>query len=795
MGNFHLRRRILRTRRDALPAVIILSVGLAACTVVFTIFRTAFNRAVPYPHPGNLDLIEISASSIPERIEQMPLARARFLELHAPRDAVFGCYRQLPRKIWANGPDARIRFASLGISARLFTVLGVHFKLGRNFSRLDMRPGATPVAILGSIAAESLFGQSRRPIGSSINIDGRLTRIVGVLPASFHFFAAAGQIYLPVTRSQAAARDSSVFLVSRRIHGESLKQLNAQLASFAARVPREQMDALFGQWTFKAEPLVKFVLGKTADALSLLLLAVLSLQLVICANIAGLFLAQHEARRPEFAVRLALGARPRNIARQLLIESLGIAVPGCVIGLILSWGGVQILGPLVLPAVRHWGFAALSPAVMLFSVGLAMASALVFGVLPAIVLARKYANRIELASAQIGPATPGRLYLHRALVVMQIAGAMAFMVCFALLLENFLHDAEFNQGFQPKGVATVQLLGAPSPPEILSILKRVRSLGGVDAAAITSIQPFSGGGIMTAFGFQAANGAWVMSPPTESATVSPGYFSALHIPIARGRALTARDTSGMPLVAVVSHSLASALWPGVNPVGRGIDLNYGSGKPALARIVGTVPDVSDENLTEYAQPEIYFSILQRNLSGSLSLLLRMNGKDGPNLAAITSAIHQTAPRLKIAGMLMLSQARDQKLYLPRLRTLVAAGFGFLGLAISMLGLYALLSFVVNRRMREFCIRSALGATPGNLFRLMFRESCILAVLGIAAGMAGAISVSHMILSGIAILPVARLSPAACFGAAMIVCAVLLMASSWPALRAARCSTSELLKEC
>lgn len=782
-------RRLARTPRVTLPALALLALGLGACAVVFGVFNAVVEQAAPYPSANHLVVVAMTTSGRPAPDTALSPARARWLEAAASWFSASGDYR-LGSEAEAVGPDGRRQFSPAYVSSGLLDALRAEPALGRNFTTADLAPGAAPVAVLGASAWRNLFRSSPSAVGETLRVGGSLYTVVGVLPASFRFIRGNDvQLYFPAPLTPATA-GASVTMVGRMRPGVTRGAAVSRLRVLARRAPPEALDQVLGHWSFTAIPLRDFVVQSLGRVLGGLLLALLILQLLVCANVAGLLLAQHEARRPEIATRLALGASRAAIVRQLMTESLLLAGGGCGLGLALATWGVGVARAVMPPGTAPWAVITLSPAVAGFCVGLAILSALAFGVLPAALLARRFPAQAFGAREGLVPARL-RLRAHSALVVAQVTGAVVFAAVFGLLLQNLWILTNTDLGFTARGVTSLEFRGAVPPARVAGLVDAARALPGVERAAYCSLWPLTPGLIMTNFGAEQSGGNWVQSPDIEVVGVSPDYFRVMGIPLRAGRGIANSDTPGAPRAAVVSESLAALLWPGQPVVGRRIDLNYPFGAPALARIVGEVPDVRDRSAAAEARPEIYFSAMQMVWGGSPALVVRAGGRR-ISLAAASVAAHRAVPGLALLGASVLGDAARRSLYLPRCRAVVLGLIAALGCGIAMAGIYALVGYWVARRRRELAIRLALGARPSDAFALVFRAAAGLIAMGACLGVPAGIALARLARSTIPGLPGGGVGVAlaACCG----VGAMGLVSVMLPARRATSISVPALLRD-
>lgn len=777
-------RSFRRAPGVAALVVATLGLGLGATTVIFGLLNAAVLRPLPWPDPDALvEVMETTPEGAPFSASQ-----PNFLDYRnratASLAALGGYVRTSPTLTGAGGDPERV--TGLRASRDLVTVLGGRTALGRAFTADEDRPGGdTRVVTLSHGLWQRRFGGDSAVVGRRILLDGEAHLVTGVFEAGFGFEDA--DLWVPLAADPASDRlDHWLTMIGRLAPDATPARAEAELEAIA-RSLAEAEPAMAG-WGVDVVGLHEQLVGPAFRRASLVLaIAVGLLLLMACANAANLLLARALARRADLGLRAALGAGRGRLVRQLLTESVLLAGGGAVLGgsaAIWVLGLIRAAAPAAVPRVQD---ATVDVRVVAFATAATLATALLAGLFPALQAARTDPAAQLADSGRAGTSRRQRR-LRDALVVAQVAVALVLMVGAGLLTRSFVRLQAVDPGFRAEGILRTDLRlpsARYSPADgarffgYRDILRSVQAVPGVTGAALAFVDPFGGRNLVN--DITPADRA----PETSAAgfmqagwrPVSPEYFDVLGIPLLRGRGFTAEDRYGMPPTVILTQSLAERLWPGEDPIGKGLFWGGTEGEPR--RVVGVVGDIRDVALDEDPRPLIFLSYQQVTL-GSMVLLARTDGATSGIAAAVREAIWRVDRDLPV-DLRPLARNRADVTAGPRFNTLVLGLFAALSLALAAIGLYGLLGFTVVSRTREFGVRRALGALPGAISRMVILRGLGLTGVGIAIGLVAAVALARVMESLLFRTP--GIDPVTFLAAPAVFAAASLLASWLPARRA------------
>jgi putative ABC transport system permease protein len=627
------------------------------------------------------------------------------------------------------------------VTGNLFEVLGVRALLGRTLTDADSRPQAPLVAVLSEGFWRRRFAADPGIVGRSLVLDGQPTTVVGVVPQSFQV-PAGEAVWLPITIDQElhdAWRGRSMTVVARLAPEATLAQARDEMARLHADLGRE-LPAYNTGWTVNVFPLHADLVRDVRPALTVLMGAVSLLLLVACANVANLLLARALSREREVAIRSALGASPARLVSQLLAESLLLGALGGLAGLLLAAWLLQGLLALLPAEVRLVAHVGLNPAVLAFTAGLSLVSAVLFGLAPAWQQARPSLVPALKEGGQTRGASHARRRLKGVLVVSEIALSLVLTAGTGLLLRSFWRLANVDPGFRPQGVLTVSI-GLPGrtypTPEgqsafIREAIARVSRLPSVVSAAALSATPLGGGGSATRFRvLDRPVPPRGEEPSTNVRIVTPGLFRTLGVPLLAGRDFDERDVAGRPAVVVVSRGLAREFWPDKDPLGQRVSLSWDGWTEA--EVVGVVGDVRFNTL-DRDMPRVMYWPQAQLASGFMALVVRTSGPPPALVPAVRqelAALDRDLPPGRFRTLDdVAAGSLDQQRFLLRL----LAGFALVALALASVGVYGVMSYTVVERIPEIGVRLAVGASPGDIVRLILKEGSLLGAAGVGIGL-------------------------------------------------------------
>jgi len=786
-------RMLAKDRGITLVAVLTLALGIGANTALFSVVKAVLLNALPYRDPQRLvTLAEADPDTPrPETVDYTTVWDWRERSRSFEHMVLIRDWSQIQA---GAGEPERIRGQRVGHD--FFDTLGVKLLLGRSFRLEEDAPGANRVLVLSHGFWQRRFGGDPSILGRTAQLNGVSYEVAGVLPAGFRPITSgqdAPEIYAPLGyalgQPDTCRGCQHLHAIGRLKPGVSVAQAASDLDAIMGAIVAEHPTDYDPGTRVRVLPLAQSIVGRSEAPLWILFGAVAFVLLIACANVANLLLARAASRDREMAVRTALGASRSRLLRQLLIESLAIAVLGGALGVLLATWGTSLLvsaGPRELPRLEEVG---IDWAVLGFSAAVTLATGLLFGLAPAL-----HASRVALRQALRDgerATEPGARYgLRAALVTGELALAFVLVVGTVLLGKSFLRLLDVDPGFDARGVVTmgVSLWGEryQKPEAELAfyreVCERLRARPGVEAVAMVSTVPFDGFD-RRAFHIQdrpLANPS--EAPAVDHYSVTPDYFRALRVPLKRGRYFSEADDERAARVAIVSEATARLIFPNQDPIGRHVQFGRRDDGQPWATIVGVVGDVQQYGLERVMTPQSYAPQAQ-DPSFGYALVIRA-ARDAaslePAIRAVWSGIDKTQavqPVRPLAANLAASLAER------RFTLALLAGFGALGLLMAAVGCYGVVSYAVSLRTREVGIRMALGAQPGDLVAMVMRQGVALAAAGLGLGYAASLALTRFLAS--LLFEVRPMDPAASLLVAGVLTAVVLAATWLPARRATR----------
>jgi predicted permease len=730
-------RALARRKSYTIATSLVLGMLIATATVVFSAVNAILLRPLPVRDADQLvALCEFTTKerdpfcvSTPPNAVDIGARTRSFDGLGQARDW------PLTLRTTAGGEGISGGLATPGF----FRTVGIAPKLGRTFNDDEVGKSAH-VAVVTDAFARQRLGSSRDALGKSLTLDNQSVTIIGVLPADVYvptLERVAVWVPLPFDPRDEENRGWRGFRTFARVReGTTIETARRELASIASALHDEHFRDN-ADWRIEMMPLKELVVGSVSRGLTMLFGAVGLVLLVGCANLANLVLARTTQRRPELALRMALGASSSALARTLLTECAVLSGLGALVGLPLAaWltDALRLLAPAGLPRVGEVQF---DLTAVTFAIILSLVITVLIGTVP-VFLTRRFGSREVLDEGGRGGIDSRSASTGRTLVGVQLAIACVLLTGAIVLGRSFNTMARWDPGFPLDRELATWLL---APPERFAtgedaarvferVVDEVRSLPGVERVATVSAGPLFGG-IETGSALPDNAGRDARGINTRWYDVSPGFFQALGVQLQRGRDIDERDVIGAPLVAVVNERLAALLWPGKNPLGRRIRFNVGSEE--AFEVVGVVSNVPPMNPSAIPQPEIYWSNRQQPRWGTF-LLVRTSSDPSASVSAIRARVKAIRPELQIGTPATLKALADRQLVVPRFATLLVGGFGTLALAIAAVGLFGLQAYIVAQRTREFGVRLALGASPSDVRWFVIGQGLRTGAVALGAGL-------------------------------------------------------------
>ncbi len=778
--------------------VLILGFGIGAATTVFGVVDALLLRPLPFHDPGRLVWITnldvdgegVSGETVPVGHFQ---ALSRQNRSFAAVAAFSPFYRTGDQKLTGDGEPQRL--TGVQVSNNFLSLLGVQPILGTQFNESDcqFRWNSPRVALLSYSLWQTRFRGDPRIVGRQLTLNDSPVTVIGVLPRSFSFdsvFAPGNpiDIYLPYPLTeQASRRGNELAMLGRLKPGATVESARAEMRVLGPAIRRMDPDRDF---QLVLSPLAEHVTGNLRPALFVLACAVGVVMLIACANLANLMLARSTSRRKEMAIRTALGAGRVRLIRQMLTESALLSGCGAALGLVLAAAAIRALAHLQAFRIPLLETLHIDTAAVAFTFLLALATGLVFGLIPAL---QTGAAEGALKETSRGSSHGKRqAWIRGTLVVSEIAFACVLLVSAGLLIHSFVRVLDVRLGFQPKMAATMRVdPGAQFSTRALrngfydEALRRVRAIPGIEAAGLTDILPL---GIDRSWNCGAKGRVYSAShlpPPNFVRIVSDGYIRAMGIPLRAGRDLSDRDSASSAYVILINESLARTLWPGQNPVGQILACDKDR------EVVGVVSDVRHQALEQASGNEMYLPIRQTGDYSSVDLVIRTAMPLAGLAQPVRRTLRELDPTLPANQFRTLQDLVDIAVSPRRFVVVLLAGFSAFALVLASLGIYAVVSYSVNQQKREIGIRMALGARSGDVQARIVRQTLTLAAIGISLGMAASWAFARAI--GSLLYGVTSTDPITFAGMLAILIAVAAGAGYLPARRASRIDPATVLR--
>jgi predicted permease len=768
-----------------------LTLGIGANTAIFSLVEALLLRPLPYAEPDRLVLLSEKGGAG----ERNNIPYPNFSDWRERAKSFEGMASIRKQTLNLTGVDKPVSLRGRTVNWDFFHLLGVQPQLGRLFVAEDDRRGAARTALLSDGLWKAQFGGDPSVIGRKLTLDGEPYEAIGVLPPGFEFFQ-ADDVYVPIgpflkpDGLMQRGVSMGLYALGRLKPGVTLAQANSELAGIAGQLEREYPADNKGRGAM-AESLQDVMSEGVRRSLWVLLWAVGVILLIACVNVANLLLARGADRQKEMALRLALGAGRGRIVRQLLSESMLIALLGGAFGALL--GGWMLKGLLALAPgdVPQLNRVSLNMAVLLFTLVVSAMTSLLCGLAPAL-----HAARADLSTAmkEGGRSTAGaaRDLTRKTLLVVEVSLALVLLVGAGLLTRSMARLLGIDPGFNTENLLTMRLnlrSEAYTAPRRLALydesLKRLGALPGVQGAAITRSLPIDGsdwGSSFRAGDKPAPADSWraAITP------ISANYFEVMGMRLLQGRAFTAADTAESPRVAVINEKLARRIWPGEDPIGKRLKTGMGANPDSWNpwnEVVGVVADVKLEGLEQDTPMQMYLPLHQRPSSPTLWLVVRTAGDPLQAVAAVERTIHAIEKDLPVYSIRSMNQLLGSSLATRRLTLVLLAGFAGLALLLAAVGIYGVTSYSVRQRRHELGIRMALGAQAGDMLKLILMQGLKLAFVGVVIGLTAAFSLTRWMKS--LLFEVRPTDPMTFALIALLLIAVALLACWIPARRAAR----------
>ena len=746
-------RMLIRNPGFSSVALLTLALGIGANSMIFSAVNAVLLRPLPFPDSSRLVRIGESHQAFGSQTSNMTYASFLDLGEHTESlDHIAGARFWTENLTDGSGAEPEEVF-SMQVSAQFFPALGVAPLLGRTFLSEEDQPGRDNVVVISNRLWERRYGSDPSLVGKTLKISGVDRTVIGVMPPGFQsgfLFSGQYDLWTPLV-ANGALRDNRrshlLAVIARLRTGATMAQAQAELASFAARID-EQNPGVDPDLSVNAVGLQERLVAPLRPALVVLLCAVACVLLIACANVANLMLARAAAREREMAIRLALGAGRWRVFRQLLTESVLLALAGGALGLLLAvWGidTIKAVNPGNLPRLDE---VSLDGRVLGFTMLTSFVTGILFGLAPALQLPTISLHEVIKEGAR-GSGGTRRRWVRQILVVSEVALALVLLIGAGLLINSFWRLQQVDRGFDAHNLLTIRLTlpraryarDEQQVAFLKDVLERVSQVPGVHAAGLTSTLPLNGG---PATDFEIEGRPLfdpAAQPEADIRIVDPNYFRTMSIPLRAGRSFTDRDVASSTTVMVINENMARRFWPNEEPVGKHVTMKDW-GPPLTGEIVGVVGDVKANGLDSETGPMIYWPYPQFPTIFN-NLVVRTDTDQSSVVSAVKSQIWSVDRELPISRIATMEQVLANSVAPRRFNMLLLGLFAAVALALAAVGIYGVISYMVSQRTHEIGIRLALGAKNADVLRLVIGQGMSLALAGVGLGLLAAFGLTRL----------------------------------------------------
>lgn len=778
----------------ALAVILTLSLGIGANTAIFSVVNAVLLRPLAYPRANRLMML----IGTDRQNQRVGCSLADWRDWRRDSRSFSEITAWVAQSVNLTGTGMPERLVGTFASAEFFKTLGVQPVLGRGFAPGDDQPGADPIVIVSNGFWRNRFGADPHFLGKKLTLNGEVFTVVGILSPGFQFLPADSDVYLPLAHypNYTWERQASGYTpIARLKDGASMEQARAEMRTVTASLTRQYPDTNTGHGV----EIVSFqdvLVEQIRPSLLALLGAVAFVLLIGCVNVANLLLTRTVARQRECAIRAALGASRVHLIRQLLSETVLLAIAGGGLGALLGlWGvwAVSKAGSMYLPSGMD---TSVDATVLVFTLSLSLGTGLLVGLAPALQLFRGDWSDPLKEGARTGAASVARTRMRSALVVAEVALALMLLVGAGLMLKSFLKLNQVKPGFDPHNLLTLEYrIPRTKYPNLerqaqfhAQVVERVSALPGVESAAAVRAVPLGGNGQVVAFAptDRPAPGKGE-SPQALLNTADPYYFRAMRIPLLAGRVITAYDRAEAPVVVVINQTMAKRYWPDRDPIGKQIQVQ---GIKGPATIIGVAADVKQFSLDDVAASQMYVPLEQLPMIFS-SLVVRTSGDPMQMANAVRQAVwsvDKDQPVWRVRSMEMLL---DRSVSPVRFLMALLVSYAGLALLLASVGIFGVIAYTVSQRTMEIGIRVAVGARPVDILRMVVGHGMLSSLTGVGLGICGAIGLTrflHTLLFGVTTTDLWVYT-----SVSLLLALVALVACLIPARRATRIDPLEALR--
>jgi putative ABC transport system permease protein len=772
-------------------AVLTLALGIGANTAIFSAANAILLRPLPYKDSARLVNVWSTLSYFPDfNLGDSP---ADLADIKAGNHVFeqMATYRTDTMNLTGGGDPEE---ASVGrISSELFQMLGTRPAMGRSFIGEEEQPERGKVVILSDAVWRRRFGRDANIVGKTITLNEKPYQVVGVAPPDFRF-PPKTDLWVPLALTDKELHDrefKGTLVLAKLKRGANVKEAQAEMAAIATRLGKQYPDE-DSELGLKVELLQEATVGRTRIALLVLLGAVGFVLLIACANVGNLALARGFERQREMGIRASLGANRHRIIRLLLAESLLLAIAGGMMGLLFAWWGIDALRLFAPANTPRLDELRLEPGILWPTLAISIFAGILFGLFPALQSSCPDLNAILKEGGGSASSSLRRSRLRSAFVVTEVALALVLLAGAALTIRSFSRLTHVNPGFRTDHLLSMRVKlpdlkyheAAQRIDFVNQALEKIGSLAGVESAAANTTPILNSLRLMSTVTIEGAPAAKQASADSvDLNSVTPGFFQVIGMRLLAGRSFTGADVQGAPRVAVINEAMSRRYWPNGNVVGKRLSVEQDKSlHPIWLEIVGVVNDTRDVSLNAAPKPEIYLPFFQHAYT-FLNFYLRTLQDTASLAPAAQSQIWAVDHAQPVSALATMDVTIAQDVAEPRFRTLLLGVFAALGLALTVIGIYGVISYSVSRRTHEIGIRMALGAGPRDVLQNVLWDGLKLTLAGLAIGLAAALALTRLLAS---LLFEIRATDPLTFGAVSVLLAGVAMAACYvPARRATK----------
>jgi predicted permease len=746
-------RALVHSPIFAVVTVLSLALGIGANTAIFSVVNGLLLRPLPYPESEQIvDVWHTPPQQSFPGLDRFSVSPANYLDWKAQSNAFEQMAIYTYTGLSLSTSNDPLPLIGAAVSSDFFSVLRTNAMQGRTFTPDEEQPGRDQVVVISHGLWQRAFGANPNIVGQTLTLNSRSFTVVGIMPAGFQLPREA-DLWVPLAWDDKERQTRSIhdyIVIARLKQNVSLPQAQAEMSTISTRLEQQYPEENSG-WGAVVIPLREDLVGDIRTALLVLFSAVGFVLLIACANVANLMLARGANRQKEIAVRIALGAGRARLVRQLLTESVLLAVTGGVLGLLLAvWGSRMLVR---LGSLPNSGDIGIDTWALGFTLLVSFAAGIIIGIVPALQFTKSsLSETLKQGSGRTG-GSPMKQHTRKALVVSEVALSLVLLIGAGLMIRSFWKLQNVDPGFDTSNALTMSVALTPirysEPHQQLAFLDRameqIRAVPGVVSVGTTTTIPLAGGGSTQPFSIEGRpTGTIAEQPMAQTRYISPDYFKAIGIPLRQGRFFSDQDRDNSVPVIIISEAMARRFWPGENPIGKRLTPSFHS-KEGAREIVGVVGDVKARGLDSDASTMMYLPYKQAPRP-FMSFVVRTSSNPESLVQPVSRAIYSIDKEQALTDVQTMDQVLMQSLSDRRFNMTLLLTFAGVALVLAAVGVYGVMNYTVTLRRRELGIRMALGAKASDVLRLVLRQGLTLTLIGVGAGLISAYALTRLMAS-------------------------------------------------